>query len=125
MDVRTMKKKISNQPSQKKRLKWWIRNNYTFLIITGTVCLIVTLVLIFEISRYERTRNMEALLQKSRKDMRWGGITDNDVEILKKQYPNINWNNSFDRERWQNANKYSRKALRESMARQKLHRDKQ
>ena len=97
--MRTKKKRISNQPSQKKKLKWWIRNNYAFLIIAGIVCLIATLVLIFEISRYERMRNMEALLQKSRRDMHWKGISDQDVEVLKKRYPDINWENQYDRER--------------------------
>ena len=44
---------------------------------------------------------MEAVLQKSRRDMHWGGITDQDVEVLKKIYPGINWDHQYDRERWQ------------------------
>jgi len=121
--VRTKKKRISNQPSQKKKLKWWIRNNYAFLIIAGIVCLIATLVLIFEISRYERMRNMEALLQKSRRDMRWGGITDHDVEILNKRYPNINWDNTYDRERWQKGTAQERAWRSKDMAKQKLRKE--
>lgn len=65
------------------------------------MCLIATLIFVFEVSRYERTRNMEALLQKSRRSMRFGGITDQDVEVLKKRYPNVNWDDQHDRQRWQ------------------------
>ena len=123
MNERTTKKRIYNQPSQKKRLKWWIRNNYTFLIITGIVCLIATLILIYEISRYERMRNMEALLQKSRIDMHWGGITDSDVNVLKKRYPNINWDKQYDRYRWQSGQQDKKDRFREEMAKQKLLRE--
>jgi hypothetical protein len=94
------KKRILSLPPQRKRLKWWFKNNYIYLIIVGGVCLAAALILIFKVSRFERTRNMEALLQKSRRQMHWGGITDQDVEVLKKRYPNINWNNQFDRDRW-------------------------
>ena len=94
--------------SPKKRLKWWIKNNSLYLIIMVGVCLIVALVLIFAVHRHERMRNMEALLQKSRRDMHWGGITDNDVEVLKKRYPNINWDSQFDRNRWQTGKQYIR-----------------
>jgi hypothetical protein len=86
----------------------------------GVVCLVAALILIFEVYRHERTRNMEALLQKSRKDMRWGGITDNDVEVLKKRYPNINWDSTYDRERWQKGTKYLREKKGRKKARQKL-----
>ncbi len=97
-----VKRKIKRPdlPPQKKRLKWWIRNNYMFLIIVGVVCLVAALILISEVSFFERTRNMEALLQKSRRSMRRGGITDNDVEVLRKRYPDINWENQNDRVRW-------------------------
>ena len=104
-----------NMPSTKKRLKWWFRNNYVFLIIVGAVCLIATLILVYEVSRFERMRNMEALLQKSRRDMHWGGITDQDVDVLKKRYPNINWDDQYDRERW----KLGREHVKEKRARKK------
>jgi hypothetical protein len=110
------KRKIPDLPRPKKRLKWWFKNNYIFLLIMGGVCLATALVLIFEVYRYGRTRNMEALLQKSRKDMRWGGITDRDVEILKKQYPNINWDNTYDRERWQKGTQWMRDRRANEMA---------
>jgi hypothetical protein len=109
------RRKIPDLLSPTKKLKWWFKNNYLYLIIVGGACLIAALVLIFEINRHERTRNIEALLQKSRRDMHWGGITDQDVEILKKRYPDINWNNQYDRERWQKGGKY----IKEKKAREK------
>ena len=94
------RRRIPDVLSPKKRLKWWFKNNFLYLIIVGVVCLITALILISEISLFERTRNMEALLQKSRRDMHWKGISDQDVEVLKKRYPDINWENQYDRERW-------------------------
>ncbi len=103
------------------KFKWWFKNNYIFLIIVGVVCLVAALILIFEVYRHERTRNMEALLQKSRRDMHWGsGINDQDVEILKKRYPNVNWDNQYDRERWQRASKYIKEKRAKERAAQKL-----
>jgi hypothetical protein len=100
----------------RKRLKWWFKNNYMYLIIVGVVCLVAALILVFEVYRYERTRNMEALLQKSRRDMHWDGITDQDVEVLKKRYPGINWDGQHDRVRW----KHRQELDKERRARQKV-----
>ena len=47
--------------------------------------------------------------------MHWGGITDQDVEVLKKSYPGINWDSQYDRERWQKGTEYEK----EKNARQK------
>ncbi len=52
--------------------------------------------------------------------MHWGGITDQDVEVLKKRYPDINWDNQYDRERWQNTNKYKKERRAKEKAAQKL-----
>ncbi|MCP4254389.1 MAG: hypothetical protein GY775_13480 [Candidatus Scalindua sp.] len=112
------KKKIPVQPRIK--FKWWFKNNYLFLIIVGVVCLVAALILIFEVHRHERMRNMEALLQKSRRDMHWGGITDQDVKVLKKRYPDINWDSQYDRKRWQNTNKYKKERRAKEKAAQKL-----
>ncbi len=112
------KRKVPYLP--RKRLKWWFKNNYVYLIIVGVVCLVAALVLIFEVRRHERMRNMEALLQKSRRDMHWGGITDQDVEVLQKRYPDINWDNQYDRERWQKTNKYMKERRAKEKAAQKL-----
>ncbi len=112
------KKKIPVTPG--KKLKWWFRNNYKYLIVVGVVCLVAALILIFGVYRHERMRNMEALLQKSRREMHWGGITDQDVEVLKKRYPDINWDNQYDRERWQKSNKYIKEKRARERAAQKL-----
>ena len=85
------------------------------------MCLIATLILIYEISRYERMRNMEALLQKSRREMHWGsGITDQDVEVLKKRYPDINWENQYDRERWRIGGKNEKEKYSKQKSKQRL-----
>ena len=110
------RRRIPDVLSPKKRLKWWFKNNFLYLIIVGVVCLITALILISEISLFERTRNMEALLQKSRRDMRRGGISDQDVEVLRKIYPDINWNNQNDRVRW----KHRQKLDKERRSRQKV-----
>ncbi len=112
------KKKIPISPRIK--FKWWFKNNYIYLIIVGVVCLVAALILIFEVYRHERMRNMEALLQKSRRDMHWGGITDQDVEVLKKRYPDINWDNQYDRERWLKTNEYMKERRAKEKAVQKL-----
>ncbi len=112
------KKKIPIQTRVK--FKWWFKNNYVFLIIVGAVCLVAALVLIFEVYRHERMRNMEALLQKSRRDMHWGGITDQDVEVLKKRYPDINWDKQYDRVRWQSGTQYMKEKKARLKAKQKL-----
>ena len=110
------RRKIPDRLSPTKKLKWWFKNNFLYLIIVGVVCLITALILISEISLFERTRNMEALLQKSRRDMRRGGISDQDVEVLRKIYPDINWNNQNDRVRW----KHRQKLDKERRSRQKV-----
>jgi hypothetical protein len=101
--MRQKRIKIPDMPRQKKRLKWWFKNNYIFLIIIGCGCLVAALILISEVYQFEKTRNMEVLLQKSRRDMHWQGISNQDVEVLKKRYPDINWENQYDRERWHRA----------------------
>ncbi len=117
-----MRKTRRRVPVQNRRkFKWWIRNNYIFLMIVGAVCLIITLILVYEISHFEKTRNMEALLQKSRQDIHWKtGITDQDVEILKKRYPNINWEKTWDRSRWVHGNEAMRERRSKAKVKQKL-----
>lgn len=95
------RKKIPDLPSPKKRFKWWIKNNYIYLIIVGVVCLAAALILISEVSQFERTRNMEALLNKSWHDIHWKqrGFSSQDMETLRKRYPNVNWEDSVDGQR--------------------------
>jgi hypothetical protein len=118
--MRQKRSKIPDLPRPKKRLKWWFKNNYMYLAIVGFVCLIAAIILIFEVYQFERTRNMEALLQKSRRDMHWQGISNQDVEVLKKRYPDINWESQYDRERWHRAGKVEK----ERQARQKAYESK-
>ncbi len=100
------------------RLKWKIRNNYVFFIIIAIICIIVALVFAFEVNNFEKDKSMEALLDKSRGKMHWGGITDRDAETLKKRYPNFNWDETLDRTRWLEGKKQERDILRKEMARQ-------
>ena len=120
-----MRKKIKTPDLPRKRLKWWFKNNYVYLIIVGGVCLVAALVLIFEVYRHERTRNMEALLQKSRRKMHWGGITDQDVEVLRKRYTGINWDKQYDRVRWQLGREQVKEKRAKERAVQKLWQDEQ
>ena len=39
VEIVKKRRKIQDLPSPKKRLKWWIKNNYMYLIIMGVVCL--------------------------------------------------------------------------------------
>jgi len=120
------KRRLPDLPQPRKRFKWWIRNNYIFLIIVGVVCLIATLILIHEVFQFERTRNMESLLNKSWRDIRWGqgGLSDQDVETLKKRYPNVNWEDTADRQRWHTKQKNERRDRSMEKARESLRQEK-
>ncbi len=111
----------------RKRFKWWIKNNYVFLIITGVVCLIVTLILILEIYQFERTRNMESLLNKSWSDIHWkqGGFSAQDIEILKRRYPNVNWEDSADRQKFYIIEERKRENRSRDRARERLRKEKE
>ena len=100
------------------RLKWKIRNNYVFFIIIAIICVITALVFTFKVYNFERDKNMQALLDTSRIKMHWGGISDQDVETLRKVYPNFNWEKIWDRTRWVNGRKQERDILRREKARQ-------
>ena len=85
----------------RKRLKWWLKNNSIFLIIIAVICVIVALLVGIEIYNFEKVKSMEAILDKSYKTIhRRTGITDQDLEKLKKAYPDFNWETAWDRERW-------------------------
>lgn len=54
-----------------------------------------------ELYNYERVKSMEAILDKTLKTIhRRTGMTDRDVQKLRKVYPDFNWENTWDRERW-------------------------
>ncbi len=120
------RRRTLNLPPQRKRLKWWLKNNYIFLIIVGAVCLVAALILISEIFQFERTRNMETLLNKSWRDIRWGqgGLSDQDVETLKKRYPDVNWEDTADRQRWKLIQERERESRSRRRATESLRRDK-
>jgi cell division protein FtsI/penicillin-binding protein 2 len=100
------------------RLKWKIRNNYVFFIIIAIICVIMALVFTFKVYNFERDKSMEVLLDKSRRQMHWGGITDRDVETLRKTYPNFNWEKAWDRTRWLSAEKQKQERRSREKARQ-------
>ena len=78
----------------------------------------MALVFSFEVYNFERDKSMEALLDKSRRQMHWGGVTDRDVETLRKTYPNFNWEKTWDRTRWLERNEQERDILQREKARQ-------
>ncbi len=101
------------------RLKWKIRNNYVFFIIMVIICAIVATVFAFKAYNLDRYTTMEALLDKSWGEMHWGGgITDTDIEKLRKVYPNFDWEKTMDRQRWLLGNEDDRIKQRTEMARQ-------
>ena len=78
----------------------------------------MALVFAFEVYNFERDKSVEALLDKSRRKMHWGGITDRDVETLRKTYPNFNWENTWDRTRWLEGKEHEREKLQRKKAKQ-------
>ena len=103
----------------RKRLKWWLKNNYAFLIIIVIVCAIVALLFGIEAYNFERVKSMEAILDKDLRTIhRKTGITDLDIEKLKKAYPDFNWEETWDRQRWLSGKEQDRDRLRREKARQ-------
>ena len=107
------------------RLKWKIRNNYVFFIVIAIICVIMALVFAFEAYNFERDKSMEALLDKSRGKMHWGGVTDRDAETLRKIYPNFNWEKTLDRTRWLSSEKQKQERRSREKARQSFQLEKE
>jgi len=85
----------------RKRLKWAIRNNAVFFVIVGVICIIVGFVFGMVVYNYARIDSMETLLDKDMRTLhRVTGMTDEDIEKLKKEYPDFNWEGTWDRSRW-------------------------
>jgi len=94
-------KKSNVHVNRRKRFKWWIRNNIVFYIILGAICIIVGFIFGMGVFNYARINNMESLLGKNLRTLhRVTGMTDQDIEKLKKEYPNFNWEGTWDRQRW-------------------------
>ena len=94
-------KKRNVHVSNRKRFKWWIKNNIVFCIIVGIICIIVGFIFGMGAYNYARIDNVESLLGKDLRTIhRVTGITDQDIEKLKKEHPNFNWEGTWDRQRW-------------------------
>ena len=94
-------KKRNVHVNRRTRFKWWIRNNIVFYIILGAICIIVGFVFGMGAFNYARINNMESLLDKNLRTLhRVTGMTDQDIEKLKKEYPDFNWEGTWDRQRW-------------------------
>jgi Na+-transporting NADH:ubiquinone oxidoreductase subunit NqrC len=103
----------------RKRLKWWLRNNTTFLIIIAVICAIVALIFGMAAYNFERVKSMEAILDKNLKTIhRKTGLTDSDVEKLRQAHPGFNWEKTWDRERWLEGEEKERDRLQMEKARQ-------
>lgn len=61
-------------------------------------------------------------MNKSWRDIHWkhGGFSDQDIETLKRAYPDVNWENTFDRKRWLDIQRGKREARSKARAKQKL-----
>lgn len=114
-------KKRTVHAHHRKSLKWFLRNNYIFLAIIGAICVILALVFSFEVYNFERIKGMEALLDKSTHTIhRKTGLTNQDVEKLRKVYPNFDWEKTWDRSRWLTGKKQLREERSRAMARKKI-----
>ncbi len=92
----------------RKRLKWMIRNNLVYCIIVGTICIAIGYLLAIKAYNHRRVKNMETILGKDLRTIhRITGLTDHDVEKLRKEYPNFNWEGTWDRQRWKAGNEKS------------------
>lgn len=92
------------------RLKWKIRNNYVFFIIIVIICTVVALLIGLETYNYTRVKSMEAILDKTYKTVhKRTGLTSQDVEKLRKEHPNFNWEGTWDRERFMAGKEHRRK----------------
>ena len=93
----------------RKELKWAVRNNLVFFIIAGIIRIIVGLIFGLEAFNYGRVKRVESLLGKNFHTMhRVTGMTNEDVEKLRKEYPNFNWEGTWDRDRWIRGNEEMR-----------------
>lgn len=95
-------KKRHGNATDRIRFKWWIKNNFIFLLIIGIICVIVALIFGTQVYNFQRMKNMETILGKNTREIhRRTGLTDEDVEKLKNAHPEFNWEGTWDRERWQ------------------------
>ncbi len=104
----------------RKRLKWAVRNNFVFIVIVGTICIIVGLIYAMEIYNYGRIKRVETLLGKDVHTIhRITGMTDEDIKKLQKEYPDFNWEGTWDSQRWKQAIEKESKARSRLKAKEK------
>jgi hypothetical protein len=97
-------KKRHGYVTNRKRFKWWIKNNVVFVLIIGIICVIVALIFAAGVYNFERVKSMEAILDRDLRTIhRKTGLTDSDVERLKKEHPDFQWEKTWDRSRWQSS----------------------
>ncbi len=103
----------------RKRFSWWLRNNFGFIVIVVVVCLIVGLIFGYQAYNFDRVKSMEAMLGKTQREVhRKTGLTDQDVSKLQKEYPGFNWENTWDRRRWQGGQEQKKERNRERVSKQ-------
>lgn len=104
----------------RKNLKWAVKNNLAFFIIAGIICIIIGLIFGMEAFNYERVKSVESLLGKNLHTMhRVTGMTDEDVEKLRKEHPNFNWEGTWDRDRWVRGHEEMRETRSKHRAKEK------
>ena len=103
----------------RKRFIWWLKNNIGFIAVVAVACLIVGLIFGYQAYNFNRVKSMEAVLGKTQRDVhRKTGLTDQDVGRLQKVYPGFNWENTWDRKRWQGGQEWKKELNRERASRQ-------
>ena len=113
-------KKRNTRGVHRKRLKWAVRNNFAFFVIIGVICIVIGFIFGKAVYNHARMNSMEALLGKDIRTLHWvTGMTDEDIEKLKKAYPDFNWEGTWDRHRWKIGNENNREKRSVDRAKEK------
>ena len=113
-------KKRNTSGFHQKRLKWAVRNNFAFFVIVGVICIVIGFIFGKAVYNHARINSMETLLGKNLQTLhRVTGMTDEDIEKLKKAYPNFNWEGTWDRHRWKIVNENNREIRSGKRAKEK------
>ena len=113
-------KKSNMHGYNRKKLKWAIRNNFVFFVIAGIICIIIGLIFGKGVFNYERVKSVESLLGKTVHTIhRRTGLTDADVEKLRNEHPDFDWEGTWDRQRWQSGVERQKEERSQMKAREK------
>ena len=113
-------KKRHTRSVHRKRLKWAMRSNFAFFVIVGVICIVIGFIFGKAVYNHARMNSMETLLGKDLRTLHWvTGMTDEDIEKLKKTYPNFNWEGTWDRHRWKIGNENNREKRSGDRAKEK------